>query len=192
MGSLEPLQHLRTAAAAGPESADLAREYLTFGVGDESYAIDILRVQEIRNYEAPTRIVGAPAAVKGVIDLRGVVVPIVDLRTLFGIAQPRFDEFTVVVILDAGGRVIGAVVDSVGDVVSLDAARIKPAPRWDGATGGEFVSGLGTLVQGSLESSNVNVVEEMVNMIQIQRAYEMNSKAVQTCDQMLQFASQNM
>jgi hypothetical protein len=93
------------------DTASRAREYLTFRLGQEEYGIDILRVQEIRSYEQPTRIANAPAHVKGVINLRGVIVPIVDLRLRFNTAQCDYNDFTVVVVLHVAGRVVGAVVD---------------------------------------------------------------------------------
>lgn len=106
-----------------------SREYLTFRVGAEEYAIDILRVQEIRSHARLTRIAHAPATVKGVINLRGVIVPVVDLRVCLQAATSLDDEDTVTIVLDLGSRVIGAVVDAVSDVLSLAAAEIRPAPE---------------------------------------------------------------
>jgi purine-binding chemotaxis protein CheW len=106
----------------------VAREHLTFRLGTEEYGLDILRVQEIRSYEEPTRIAGAPSFLKGVINLRGVIVPIVDLRVKFGCASTEFTSFTVVIVLNIRGRVVGAVVDSVSDVLELPAESVKPAP----------------------------------------------------------------
>ncbi len=92
---------------------ELAREYLTFRLGDEEYGIDILKVQEIRSYETVTRIANAPDFIKGVTNLRGVIVPIVDLRLKFNLANVRYDHQTVVIILNVAGRVVGIVVDGV-------------------------------------------------------------------------------
>jgi len=120
------------------------RQFLTFRVSAEEYGLDILRVQEIRSYEAPTRIAHAPAFVKGVINLRGVIVPIVDLRLRLG--QPaEYNSFTVVVVLNVGHRVVGVVVDSVSDVLELDAQAIRPAPDISGALDSRFITGLGQL-----------------------------------------------
>ena len=105
-----------------------AGEYLTFRLGGEEYGIDILRVQEIRSYEQPTRIANAPGYIKGVVNLRGVIVPIVDLRVRLGCAQAEYNHFTVVIVLNVKGRVVGAVVDSVSDVLELPAEAIRPAP----------------------------------------------------------------
>src|SRR6185295_9052240 len=103
-----------------------AGEYLTFRLGGEEYGIDILRVQEIRSYEQPTRIANAPGYLKGVVNLRGVIVPIIDLRVRLGCAQAEYNHFTVVIVLNVKGRVVGAVVDSVSDVLELPAEAIRP------------------------------------------------------------------
>ena len=121
-----------------------AAEYLTFRLGQEEYGIDILRVQEIRSYEQPTRMAHAPAFIKGVIDLRGVIVPIVDLRLKLGCATADYTDFTVVIILNVGGIVLGAVVDAVADVVALPAEAIKPAPQFQGQVDASFVRGIAT------------------------------------------------
>ena len=105
------------------------REWLTFRLGQEHYGIDILSVQEIRKFEEPTHIVGAPDDCLGVIDLRGVAVTIVDLRRRFGIPA-GFDTATVTVVLGLGGRTVGAVVDAVSDVVQIAPSAIRPAPAF--------------------------------------------------------------
>ena len=117
-------------------------QYLTLRLGSEEYAIDILRVQEIRSYEEPTRMVNAPAFIKGVINLRGVIVPIVDLRLKLNIDKVEYNDFTVVIILNVRGTVIGAVVDAVSDVVTLTSQSIKPAPQFDTAIDSRFITGL--------------------------------------------------
>lgn len=121
------------------------REMLTFRLGDEEYGIDILRVQEIRGYEAPTRIANAPAHVKGVINLRGVIVPIVDLRLKFGLAEAGYDRFTVVIILNVGQRVVGAVVDSVSDVIEIAPDQVRAAPELEAGVDASHITGIGTL-----------------------------------------------
>lgn len=123
----------------------LPREYLAFRLGGEQYGIDILRVQEIRSFEPPTRLAHAPDFVKGVIDLRGRIVPIVDLRIKLQCAEVAYNECTVVIILDIGiSAVVGAVVDSVADVVSLSAGQIKPSPQFatQGCLDPSFVRGI--------------------------------------------------
>jgi purine-binding chemotaxis protein CheW len=120
-------------------------EYLTFTLGHEEYGIDILKVQEIRGYETPTRIANAPAFIKGVINLRGVIVPIIDLRIKFNLADPTYDQFTVVIILNIGKRVVGAVVDGVSDVIQLDTENLRPAPEFGSILDTRYILGLGTL-----------------------------------------------
>jgi len=134
-------------SAGTPEAG--AREFLTFRLGSEEYAIEILQVQEIRRYEAPTAIVNAPAFIKGVINLRGTIVPIVDLRLKFR-GEAKYDEFTVVIILSVAGRVLGVVVDAVSDVTTLSSEQILPAPELGAAKDAPFVTGLGTVDQRML------------------------------------------
>ena len=119
-----------------------AGQYLTLRLGNEDYAIDILRVQEIRSYEEPTRMVNAPPFIKGVINLRGVIVPIIDLRMKLNLDKVEYNEFTVVIILNIHGTMIGAVVDSVSDVVTLSSESIKEAPQFDTAIDARFISGI--------------------------------------------------
>jgi purine-binding chemotaxis protein CheW len=121
-------------------------EFLTFRLGAESYGIEILKVQEIRGYEAPTAIANAPAFIKGVVNLRGVIVPILDLRIKFQLTQASYDEFTVVIILNVAGRVVGVVVDAVSDVLTLSADAIRPTPEFASATfDTKYITGLGTV-----------------------------------------------
>ena len=117
-------------------------EYLSFRLGTEEYAIDILQVREIRAHEPVTRIANAPAFIKGVINLRGSIVPIVDMRLKFGLDQAAYDRFTVVIILNIAKRVMGIVVDAVCDVVALTAEEVRPAPTLGGAIESGFIRGL--------------------------------------------------
>ncbi len=129
----------------GKATATKVKEFLTFKLGGQEYGIDILKVQEIRGYDAVTRIANAPAFIKGVVNLRGVIVPIVDLRVKFAVGEARYDAFTVVVILNVAGRVVGAVVDSVSDVLELDEKQIKPAPEFNSLLDTGYITGLGTV-----------------------------------------------
>lgn len=122
-----------------------ASEYLTFTLGSESYGIDILKVQEIRGYDCVTRIANTPAFIKGVINLRGVIVPIVDLRIKFDVGEATYHEFTVVIIINVLGKVVGIVVDGVSDVVALPRESIKPAPELGASLDTRYITGLGTL-----------------------------------------------
>ena len=120
------------------------REVLVFVLGKEEYAVDILKVQEIRGYEKVTPIPAAPAYLKGVVNLRGVIVPLVDMRVRFGLPEPRYDSTTVVVILRVASRVIGLVVDAVSDVVQLAPQDVKEAPALGSVVDASFVAGLAT------------------------------------------------
>jgi purine-binding chemotaxis protein CheW len=125
-------------------------EFLTFRLGEEEYGIDILKVQEIRSYEQPTRIANAPAFIKGVVNLRGVIVPIVDLRLKLGCETVEYNGFTVAIVLNVKGRVVGVVVDSVSDVLALDAGSIKPAPEMSSSMDTAFITGIGSVAERML------------------------------------------
>ena len=146
------------------------QEFLAFTLGKEEYGIDILKVQEIRGYETVTRIANAPDFIKGVVNLRGIIVPIVDMRIKFNLGEPTYDQFTVVIILNIGGRVVGMVVDSVSDVITLSAEQIKPAPEMGTALNTDYLIGLGTLDQRMLilvdidrlmSSAEMGLIEKM-------------------------------
>ncbi len=121
------------------------KEFLAFTLGAEEYGIDILRVQEIRGYEPPTRIANVQNFIKGVINLRGLIVPVVDLRLKFNLGQADYTELTVVIILNIMGRVMGVVVDSVSDVTTLTPEQIKPAPAVTSSLDTDYLLGLGTI-----------------------------------------------
>jgi purine-binding chemotaxis protein CheW len=120
-------------------------EFLAFRLGQEEYGIDILKVQEIRGYDSVTKIANAPDFIKGVVNLRGIIVPIVDMRIKFNLGAPTYDQFTVVIVLNIANRVVGMVVDSVSDVISLIPGQIKPAPEMGSAMDTDYLTGLGTL-----------------------------------------------
>jgi purine-binding chemotaxis protein CheW len=122
-----------------------AMEFLAFHLGKEEYGIKILKVQEIRGYDAVTKIANTPEFIKGVVNLRGIIVPIVDMRIKFNLGQPTYDQFTVVIILNVAGRVIGMVVDSVSDVTSLTAEQIKAAPEMGSTVHADYLIGMGVL-----------------------------------------------
>jgi len=164
MSAMEDIGRLaRAGTPQGKASLDATREYLTFRLGGEEYGIDILKVQEIRGYEAPTRIVNAPSFVKGVVNLRGAIVPIIDLRLKFALETANYDAFTVVIILNVGGVVVGVVVDAVSDVIALTPDQVKPAPGFDGAMDSTFITGIGAVRDGDRERMLVLVdIERLV------------------------------
>jgi len=155
-------------AMAGEDS----REYLTFTLGDEEYGIDILNVQEIRGYDAVTKIANAPDFIKGVINMRGVIVPIIDMRLKFQLGTVEYNQFTVVIILHISGRVIGMVVDGVSDVVALRPEQIRPAPEFGAVLDTAYIDGLATLdermvivvdIEKLMTSGEMGLVEQLRN-----------------------------
>lgn len=126
-------------------SREAAREVLVFVLGKEEYGVDILKVQEIRGYEKVTALPAAPDYLKGVVNLRGTIVPVIDLRVKFGMANPAYDSMTVVVILRIAARVIGIVVDGVSDVIRLAPRDVKPAPQLGSLVDASYLAGVATL-----------------------------------------------
>lgn len=120
-------------------------EYLVFSLGEEEYAVDILKVQEIRGYENVTRIANVPDFIKGVTNLRGVIVPIIDLRLKFNLDKVEYGGQTVVIVVNVSERIVGIVVDSVSDVMSLTPDEIKPAPEFGVTLSSDYLSGIGSL-----------------------------------------------
>ena len=145
-------------------------EYLAFKLGDEEYGIDILKVQEIRGYENVTRIANAPEFIKGVINLRGIIVPIVDMRIKFNLGEPSYDQFTVVIILSIAGRVMGMVVDSVSDVTTLQPDQIRPAPQMGSALNTDYLVGLGTVEERMLILIDIERLMSSAEMGLLQQA----------------------
>ena len=139
-------------------------EFLTFRLGAEEYGIDILRVQEIRSYEQPTRIANAPVFIKGVVNLRGTIVPIVDLRVKLGCETVEYNGFTVVIVLNVRGRVVGAVVDSVSDVLELGGDAIKPAPEMHTAVDTSFITGIGSVNERMLILMDIEALMTSADM----------------------------
>ncbi|MGL9750480.1 MAG: chemotaxis protein CheW [Symbiopectobacterium sp.] len=123
----------------------VGQEFLIFTLGDEEYGVDILKMQEIRGYGQVTRIANTPSFIKGVTNLRGVIVPIVDLLIKFAQQEVDYDDNTVVIVLNLGQRVVGIVVDGVSDVLSLTADQIRPAPEFAVTLPTEYLTGLGSL-----------------------------------------------
>ena len=145
-------------------------EYLAFTLGQEEYGVSIQKVQELRGYDAVTQIANAPEFIKGVVNLRGIIVPIIDMRIKFNLGTPTYDQFTVVVILNINSRVVGMVVDSVSDVITLTPEQIKPAPEMGTAFNTDYLIGLGTLdermlilvdIDKLMSSSEMGLIEKI-------------------------------
>jgi purine-binding chemotaxis protein CheW len=145
--SLQPVS--RSAIGATPQAPGAAttalREFLAFKLGAEEYGIDILRVQEIRSYEEPIRVANAPDFIKGVVILRGVIVPIVDMRLKFNLDSANYDSFTVVIVLNIGKRVMGMVVDAVSDVITLTPEQLRPVPEFNSAIASDHLLAIGAV-----------------------------------------------
>lgn len=144
------MSNMNQKAGGAQEEDQVTSEFLTFTLGHEEYAIDILKVQEIRGYEPPTMIANAPPFIKGVINLRGIIVPVVDMRIKFNLGTAEYTPFTVVIILNVCHRVIGMVVDSVSDVLSLTPAQIRSAPDFSASFDTKYILGLATVDQRML------------------------------------------
>ena len=121
------------------------REFLAFRLGAEEYGINIQCVQEIRSYEEPTRMANMPAFIKGVVNLRGVIVPILDMRIKFNLESVSYDELTVVMVLNIGKQVVGLVVDGVTDVITLTADQLLPVPEFSSAIGSDYLMAIGSV-----------------------------------------------
>jgi purine-binding chemotaxis protein CheW len=131
--------------AAEKPADNVPREYLAFRLGTEEYGIDILTVQEIRGYEISTHVANAPSFMKGFLNWRDIIVPILDMRIKFNLGEANYDDLTVVIVLDIDGKFIGIVVDSVSDVMSLQPEQIKPAPSMGTLMDTGTLIGLGAL-----------------------------------------------
>lgn len=151
----------------------VGQEFLIFTLGDEEYGIDILKVQEIRGYDQVTRIANTPAFIKGVTNLRGVIVPILDLRVKFAQEDVIYNENTVVIVLNFENRVVGIVVDGVSDVLSLIQDQIRPAPEFAVTLSTEYLTGLGSLgdrmlilvdIEKLLSSEEMALMESITKM----------------------------
>lgn len=165
-------QQAATTESAGNAIRHVLNEFLTFRLGSEEYGMDILKVQEIRGYEAVTQIANAPEFIKGVVNLRGIIVPIVDMRIKFKLGSVEYDEFTVVIILNVSGRVMGIVVDGVSDVISLDSDQMRPTPEFGSVIDTEYIMGLGTVeermlilvdIEKLMGSDDMGLIDQVVN-----------------------------
>jgi purine-binding chemotaxis protein CheW len=119
-----------------------SQQYLTFTLGQEEYGVEILKIQEIKGYSAVTPLPNAPTYVKGVLNLRGTIVPIVDLRKKFNLPEAEYTPFTVIVVVQVQGKTLGFVVDAVSDVLTVAGEAIRPTPDLHGQLDTRFLTGL--------------------------------------------------
>ena len=138
------MQTLGTAAGQVSNN-EQANQYLTFTLGAEEYGIEILKVQEIKGYSAITHIPNAPPHVKGVMNLRGTVIPVVDLRRKFSMEMVEFNKFSVIIVVMVGEKVAGLVVDAVSDVLDIDSASVRPAPDFGSGADTRFIRGVASM-----------------------------------------------
>lgn len=148
------------------------KEFLSFSLGREEYCIDILKVQEIRGYEMVTPIPNTPAYMKGVINMRGIVVPIIDLRIKLNLESVEYNQFTVIVILSIRGRIVGVVVDSVSDVLGFQPEDIKEAPQLGAAIKTDYIEGLVTIDERMLIIVDIEKLAADEEIVQIEKALE--------------------
>lgn len=163
---------ITTSNSNNSQVIQMPNEFLTFRLGDEEYGIEILKVQEIRGYDAITQIANAPEFIKGVVNLRGIIVPIIDMRVKFRLGNAIYDQFTVVIILNVAGRVVGIVVDGVSDVISLGSEQMRPAPGLGSIIDTEYIMGLGTVdermlilidIERLMSSSDMGLLDHAIN-----------------------------
>jgi purine-binding chemotaxis protein CheW len=168
--TIHPPSSVSAARPHGPPVGGKALEFLAFTLGHEEYGVDIQKVQELRGYDTVTRIANAPEHVKGVVNLRGIIVPIIDMRIKFNLGTPTYDQFTVVIILNIAHRVMGMVVDSVSDVITLTAEQVKPAPEMGSVLDTGYLIGLGTIdermlilvdIDKLMSSSEMGLIEKL-------------------------------
>ena len=133
-------------------------EFLTFTLAEENYGLEIMKVKEIRGYEPVTKIANAPDYVKGVLNLRGDIVPILDLRLKFNVGQATYNEFTIVIMLSVANRIVGIVVDAVSDVINLDRSQIKPPPEFCVAFDHKYLFGLATVQEHMVILLNIEAL----------------------------------
>lgn len=157
---------------AGTDRESNLREFLTFRLGEEEYGIEILRVQEIRGYDAVTSIANTPDFIKGIINLRGTIVPIIDMRIKLGLKTVEYNQFTVVIILNVATHVIGLVVDAVSDVTLLAAEQIRPAPDLGMTLNTAYITGLGTIDRRMIILVDIEKFMSSDDMALIERAVE--------------------
>ena len=144
-------------------------EYLSFTLGNEQYGVDILKVQEIRGYDQVTRVPDAPDYIKGVINLRGTIVPVIDLRLKLRLENASYDAFTVMIVLNVDQRVVGIVVDSVSDVIELAAEQIRPTPEFGAAVDTRFINGIGTQDDRMLILLDIETLLDTAEMVDTRR-----------------------
>jgi purine-binding chemotaxis protein CheW len=156
---MKELRH-STAALTGADRDRNRNQYLTFSLGQQQYGIEILRVQEIKGYTTVTAVPNMPPHIKGVMNLRGTVVPVVDLRARFGMSESEYTRFTVIIVVNLGTRVVGLIVDSVTDVLDIPSSDVVPAPD------------MGVGVDTSLLAGMAKSEDRLISLLTIERVVD--------------------
>jgi len=166
-------QSISTTSVEPAANQGAINQYLSFTLGAEQYGVDILKVQEIRDYGAVTRVPDAPDYIKGVINLRGTIIPVMDLRLKLNMCDAHYDDFTVMIVLNLATRVIGVVVDGVSDVIEIKADDILPPPEFGVAVDTRAISGISTIdgrmvmlldIDALIETSDLGAVDATPEM----------------------------
>jgi purine-binding chemotaxis protein CheW len=149
----------QTADSGGSSTLSDGNQHLTFSLGTETYGVDILRVQEIRGYSSVTPIPNTPSWVRGVMNLRGTIVPVVDLRSKLGLPACEYSRFTVIIVVNVGAKIMGLIVDAVSDVLDFESKDFQEAPSLGSGTGSQFAKGI------------VHVKDELVVLLDLDQIF---------------------
>jgi purine-binding chemotaxis protein CheW len=170
---------METAAMSESEASSTTGQYLTFALGDEQYGVELLKVQEIKGYSPVTPIPNTPAHIKGVLNLRGSVVPVLDLRTRFGMEQIEYTKFNVIIVINIGSRVIGLLVDSVSDVLNVGPGDLRPVPDFGSRTDTRFISGMASAGD---KIAVLLRIESLLNEADLAVAEQVEAEAIEQVD----------
>jgi purine-binding chemotaxis protein CheW len=152
--------------AGGKKEEEPSQQFLTFNIGDEGYGVGLMSVREIKGWSKTTRLPNSQDFMKGVINLRGVVIPIFDLRKRFGMGDTEPTEKNAVIILAVGKRLIGILVDTVSDILSASADDIRPAPHVESKINANFVNGL------------ISIEDKMVVLLDVEKIFDLETLTV--------------
>lgn len=172
--------HAATLTTNSTASATDAEQYLTFRLNELDYGISIIKVQEIRGWTKVTPLPNSPAYIRGVLNLRGIVVPVIDLRLRFGLPEAAYDAFTVIVVVNIGKRLAGLVVDAVSDVINLDSGQCCATPEFEGHVNRQFIEGLAQVESKLLIMLDV---ERLISTDTLTAAIEQPEKAAESRQQ---------
>ncbi len=139
---MSPLLARSTRKKTPAENREQMLQFISFKVGDELFATDILKIHEITTFHDLTRVPSLPPFIKGVLDLKGIAVPVLDLREKFGLPTVPYTKFSVIMVVDVAGRIMGIIVDGVADVLQVSKNEMLPAPKFSTSIKAEFIKGM--------------------------------------------------